>query len=310
MLKEIDRYLDFLSSEFRMNAIVYFGRSLMALSLILTLLFNPSEVLFGVSLDSMEKNWSALNFFSLFHHFTGYSFTKILAISSLILVLVGWRPRYTCLLHFWIIKTFCLTCSVVEGGDQLHANLAMIFIPVCLMDNRKWCWIPNPVETKNGLLLKFRNITSWFMLHMMRLQIAGLYFNAAVGKLPSEEWANGNAVYYWFWHPYLGAPDFMRSFFGDLFRNDFFILLINHGTLVLEIFLFASIIGHKPSRKILFIFALIFHISIFFVHGLFSFMITMFGALIVFQCYDLNTEFMKLINRMLPLKRKISHWPN
>ena len=306
MLKKIDSYLDFLTSEFRFNSIIYLGRSILALSLILTLLFNSTEVLFGVSLDSMEKNWSVLNFISFFHHFVGHFLTKVIALGILFLVLIGWRPRYTCLFHFWLIKTFSYSCSVVEGGDQLHANLAMILIPICLMDNRKWCWSPETLTSNNSIILKIRNISSWFMLHLMRLQIAGLYFHAAVGKIPSEEWANGNAVYYWFWHPYLGASDFVKSIFGNLFKNDLFILLINHGTLVIEICLFASFIGNKSARKFLFILGLIFHISIFFVHGLFSFMITMFGALLIFECYDLTDEYNEMMNKVLvPIKKKL-----
>ena len=48
----------------------------------------------------------------------------------------------------------------------------------------------------------------WF-LALVRIQVAAVYFHAAVGKFSVPEWVDGSVLYYWLLHPTYGAPGWL-----------------------------------------------------------------------------------------------------
>ena len=136
----------------------------------------------------------------------------------------------------------------------------------------------------------------------IKLQIAILYLNAGISKFYAPEWNNGTAVYYWFNDVVFGAPEWLaKSLAGYLFTNDISVSFINYGVIILEIFLFIGLFLKQRYKYLLFIIGFLFHFSIFIVHGLATFWISMTASLII---YLFDTE-ISILENMKNLNKQI-----
>ncbi|MBW8686393.1 sporulation-delaying protein SdpB family protein [Chitinophaga rhizophila] len=260
------------------------ARSIIAASLLLTLLFNTPETLFrpaGVANEILSQTdtlyFNKINFFNLLP-FAWFNWLRAVAIIVLIVVIAGWRPKYTCILHAWIAISFTNAAIIIEGGDQIAANLSLLLVPICLTDNRSSHWDTTPAE---GTFRKEKNLVATFFYWLIRLQVALIYFHAAIGKMPMAEWANGTAVYYWFNDPVFGMTPLIRTVLDPVLKNAVGVVLITWGVLLLEILLFMTLVMSKKHWKPFLVAGIFFHLSIIVVHGLFSFFLSMAGALIL-----------------------------
>jgi antimicrobial peptide system SdpB family protein len=245
----------------------------------LTLIFSPSSSIFrpATGLDGAPvcTGARAATLFCLVPR-DRLEIARWCAVAILLVVASGWRPRITGILHWWVSFGFFATGVVIDGGDQCAGILSLLLIPVTLTDPRRWHWDPAPVVREEKRMLVAR-----VALAVTRLQVAGIYFHASVGKLPVEEWADGTALYYWLLHPSLGAPGWLAAILRPLLLNGPFVALLTWSVLVLEISLFMGLIAPKPTRKWLLVAGVLLHSGIIVLHGLVSFGLTMFGALIL-----------------------------
>jgi hypothetical protein len=76
-------------------------------------------------------------------------------------------------------------------------------------DPRKNHWHTNSMDLKETSAPE-RYLIANFFHFLIRLQVAFIYFHAAVGKMPISDWANGTAVYYWFNNPTFGMCNWMK----------------------------------------------------------------------------------------------------
>jgi antimicrobial peptide system SdpB family protein len=129
----------------------------------------------------------------------------------------------------------------------------------------------------------------------MRLQVAGIYYHAAVGKVRVTEWADGTAVYYWLTHPLFGINAIFEPFIRPVLLNPLAVSMLTWGVIVLELFLTTGIVATRAARKILLCLGILLHLSIMIFQGLGSFSITMFGALVLYlRPFDEPFPFSKL----------------
>jgi antimicrobial peptide system SdpB family protein len=264
--------------------IVGLARSLLAAALILTLLLNTSETLFGVRdsqriLAATASPLRPLSFFELL----GPSWSEVLRVSAAVLlipVLVGWRPRITAFLHAWMAWSFQFSCVSVEGGDQISSNIALILVPFLLVDARKWHWCSQvqPIAGRGDAVSLLRILP----LFTVRFQAACIYFHAAVGKLTEREWKDGTALHYWFGDPFFGSPASLSPILDPVLRNPYGVTLSTWSVLALEFLLAFSLVMKKAHRIWILPFGLIFHFGIVLVHGLFSFFFAMAALLVLF----------------------------
>jgi len=115
---------------------------------------------------------------------------RALAIGGLLLVMIGWRPRLTCLLHAWITFSFATSFGYLDGGDQVAQVLSLFLVPILLVDSRRWHWTPVPAVATQG-----RDSYLRFCFWGLRLQVAAIYGQAALGKVRVDEWIDGTALY-------------------------------------------------------------------------------------------------------------------
>lgn len=283
-LSDIENNLKKLSvSKFPYTSVIGISRSLIALGTMLTLIFNSHSVIIqrGVGgktfnpLLNHDEKLNQLNFFLLFG-VENYNIAKILAILILALVISGFLIKISAILHWWVSISFFYSSSVIDGGDQIAIIITFLLLPLCLTDNRKNHW-----ETIKPYF-SVNNMFGLFSVFIIRLQVAIIYFHAAVGKFVVEEWANGTALYYWFNHSFFGAPDSFIPFLNLLLSIDWVVTFLTYGVLIFELLLFLALTASIKYRKTLLPFAILFHFFIIIFHGIFSFFFSIVGGLILF----------------------------
>ena len=138
------------------KSIIGFARSLLALGMLLTFIFNdidlliPSRYLATLNLHSIRYR---CNFFLMFNP-SHLFLTRYLAISILILIISGYFMQITSILHFWIAASFVLLRPVYAGGDNIYMLLTLLLVPVCIFDNRKNHWSNPYLENRFFFLCK------------------------------------------------------------------------------------------------------------------------------------------------------------
>lgn len=275
------------------------SRSSLALSTLLTFLFNSTSVLFPSNIqETVPRSYiGSINLFHLFFH-DNIPLLKIFSIIVLSLVIIGWRPRFTGILHWWVSYTFFTMSDIVDGGDQINTILCFILIPITIMDNRKNHWILSDNTDINN---SYKNIMGNTLFLIASVQMSYLYFQSLIEKLKINQWVDGTSLYYWLTHNIFGAPEWIRFLIMPLLFNGLTLVLITWAVLFIEMVLFAAIfMSNSRKVKILFI-GIMFHLSIAIVHGLISFFLSMTAGLILYLLPSetkYNVLFLNFINKL------------
>jgi antimicrobial peptide system SdpB family protein len=256
------------------------ARTMLALGTLGTLLFSHSSSIFRPTVASDlaptcvdSTRWTLFCLAPNEH----LEVLRWVAVAILALVASGWRPRITGILHWWVAFSLSITGTLVDGGDQITAVLSLLLLPVCLTDPRVWHWQAPPQKASQAGKVIARSA-----LLIVRLQVAVVYFHAAVAKLAVPEWVDGTAVYYWFNDPSLGMPYWLSPVMTFLIINPITVVAITWGTMLLELSLAAGLLADARYRRVLLVLGITFHVGIALVHGLISFVLAMWAALFLF----------------------------
>ena len=273
--------------EFEMwNNIYGLARTLLALSLFCTLIFNNIYVLYKPMIGTEESNCVSCNLGNSFSLFCLFNLTlaKVIALFILSLVIIGIYPRYTAILHAWVSVSFMITCPLVDGGDQAATILSILIIPIAITDPRNSHWVDKNIYNLQNpsQWIKIKRLIANSGYLMIRFQVFFIYFEACVGKFKSPEWSNGTAIYYWFTHPTFGLNENVIKVVMPFLSNSFFIVFLTWGTLIFEGILFMGLFINKKHRKTIFTLGVLFHLGIFLIHGLPTFCMTMCAALMLY----------------------------
>lgn len=272
----------------------------MALGLFLTLLLNTSKEIFQnpKTIDHLSNNYTLFyqyNFFSLGE--ASMEVNKFIAVILMALVVIGWKPRITCLLHTWIALSFVQIASTPDGGDQVGSLFSILLLPICLTDNRNWHWGKDDTNRTKSFYAKSLCISTF---RIIRIQVSVIYLHAATSKFRVNEWLNGTAIWYWFKDPIFGYNEFMNPIFYPILDNPYLISFTTWLVLAIELFLFMGLMTDKKYWGYLLAIGICFHFMILIIHGLFSFFCSMAGALILYL--KPNEEWIKFkkIRAILP----------
>lgn len=260
------------------------ARTVLALGTLVNLVCDDVDVLFRPLGVGMGEAAGALPLvrLSLFSILSGGRLEQArwLGIVILLVVASGWRPRLTGLLHWWVTCSFAASCVVVDGGDQVAANLTLLLLPVTLTDPRRFHW-SRPVAIA-GRSQAIAALVARSALLVARVQVAVIYMVAWASKIAVEEWANGTAVYYWFLHPVFGLSGWRRTLLMPLLTRPASVVLLTWGALALEALLFMGLLIDRRHRPALLVAGILFHAGIALVHGLITFGLAMTAALILY----------------------------
>jgi antimicrobial peptide system SdpB family protein len=284
-MKTIDKLDSFISGILKENPwtnVYGVARSVLALGTLLTLFFNDAGILFR-PIAGVEDcpSCKGMAIYSIFCLFDNLDVARWVCVGILTLVMSGFMPRFTAILHVWVTFSFMATAPLVDGGDQITTVLSFLLLPICLTDNRRWHWQAREFVSQNWFddIKIFIARTTWFMI---RIQVAFVYFEACIGKFKVSEWANGTAIYYWFSNPTFGLSPEVFGFLTPIFSNSIAILLITWSVLLIEGLLFLGITMNKRYWHYLLVMGISFHVMIIIVHGLPTFFMAMASALILF----------------------------
>lgn len=258
------------------------ARSVIAFGTLSTFIFNSTVILFrpGVGMEKVPI-CSYYNSYSIFCLLSDHlELARIIAIIILISVAIGWRPRITGLLHWYVSYSFSSTATVMDGGDHITSIITFILIPLTLTDSRKWHW--GKVVTENNNLYLSSSIIGYFSLWIIKIQVAIIYLNSAVAKIGVPEWKNGTALYYWLTHVTFGVDNWMLPLVYPLITNSVSVTLLTWSVILFEFILFAGLFASDKSKRWLLILGIMFHFLIILAHGLFSFFFAMSGALMLY----------------------------
>ncbi len=256
------------------------ARTLLAMGTLATLLANDTQTLFVASESGAGAPTSALHRLGLFWMMDGcLEAAHVFAALSLVVVASGWRPRWTGVIHWWISFSFACACVPLDGGDHVASVLTLLLLPMTLLDPRRSHWDPPAVP--RGAAAGVRWALGRALLTLVRLQVALIYFHAAIAKVAIAEWKNGTVLYYWLTDPMVGVPSFAHGWLDTLLASPWVVVPATWSALVLELLLFMALTMSRRHRAPLLVIGLVFHASIVLAFGLVSFFFSMAAALVL-----------------------------
>lgn len=273
--------------------ILQVARATLALGLLLTLVFTDFNHMIIQKINGEYVN-PLLNNTFLYHKYNLYYlfdydpfFCKFVSIIIIFFVISGLLPQISSILHFWLAVSFMLSSSLIDGGDQIHSNLSLLLIPICLCDHRINMW-----KSTHKKVNIYRIFVGNIFLFLISLQMSAIYFHASIGKYEVLEWANGTAIYYWINHTLFGLPEYLE-FINYFASKSWFTVTLTYLILVIEIVFAGAIFMERRKRKLIFPIAVLFHFSIIFIFGISSFFFSMLGGLILYML-PININFISL----------------
>ncbi|HEU4964167.1 MAG TPA: sporulation-delaying protein SdpB family protein [Bacilli bacterium] len=282
MSKLNDRLIQYCITNNPFTNVYGLARTLLALSTFLLFLFNRSNWLFrpAQGVPEIDITHNLIYKFSLFGLLSDHlEIARWIAVLLMLIVMSGWRPRITGLIHFWVACSVFNDAMVLDGGEQVLTVITLILLPVTLMDNRKWHW-STPETHPDSTSYLYRSMCAHIFLTFARLQLAMIYVQAAIERLKNPEWQDGTATYYFFQVPMLGMTDSMKAIVNPILTSPA-VFYITWGTTVVELLLAFGFLAQKKRWKFFLVAGILLHFGIALLLGLWTFSLTMSACLII-----------------------------
>lgn len=279
--EKFDRYISRYSP---FNPGIGLARTVIAFALLATIMSTPTSQLFfrSESFPAGVTCLAPLSKYSLFC-IAGEAGQLDVAVWSSVLVLtlagIGILPAFTAIPHWYVTWSFTVGSPVLDGGDHLAANLTLLLILLSVLDRRRWHWQRDVAYPSRQLWVKH---VGYAALALWCLQLFIVYFQAAVAKFGVAEWADGTALWYWMQHPTFGPAEPLQELVLTGLQNPTLVVGATYGALAFQVTLaFAPLFAHK-FRYIYLALAIVFHLAIAVLMGLWSFSAIMIAADVVF----------------------------
>ncbi|MEU9131947.1 sporulation-delaying protein SdpB family protein [Kitasatospora sp. NPDC048540] len=250
------------------------GRSLLALTQLLTLLCTPDAALFAHGgygpLAPYCDGSRALGLWCLGPADGTMTARRAVAALALAVIASGYRPRWTCLPHWYLTFSLTTATGLADGGD-MAARIATLLLAVILLgDTRRWHWRRTP-----GTLPPQWRGAGYAAHLLLRAQILIIYGQAGLSKLLDPVWRQGTAMYYTLHSHYWGAPAALRPWTDPLVGHGWSVRLLGWSVIALELALAAGMLLPAGARRAAVPGAVALHAGIIALMGLFGFGLTM-----------------------------------
>jgi len=265
------------------------ARSILAFAQLTVLLLASDRLLFAIPPGTApESRCAGLTSVSLWcvTGSGGYTGTlgRALAIAVLLTVVIGYRPRWTCVPHYYVAFSIAVDVTAKNGGDNAAEIFALLLIPLCLDDRRSWAWR----EPTLPLRPAWRGAA--FAAHVvLRCQIAVIYLIAAISKLTFPAWRQGTALGILAHDPEYGLPGAVRPFAQHLLSHVWAADLLTWSVPAVEILIGLSMLLRRRTRIYGLTPAILLHGAIVLLMGLFSFGLIMIALVLAAACADMPT---------------------
>jgi antimicrobial peptide system SdpB family protein len=198
---------------------------------------------------------------------------RILSIMVLLVIASGYRPRWTCIPHWYLTYSLGVSMTLPNGGEQAAQILTMLLIPVCLGDKRTWQWtVPSTPQDASWRGASFAALLT------IRTQSSIIYGSAAISKLAVPQWRDGTALYSVAIDPNFGFP-IQLDHTEPTAASTLLLTAATWSVIGLEISIAVLMLGHRRMRIVGLAMGIILHGAIIFLMGLFSFGVIMIALL-------------------------------
>ncbi|NEA42015.1 sporulation-delaying protein SdpB family protein [Streptomyces sp. SID11385] len=194
-------------------------------------------------------------------------------VAILLLVVSGYRPRWTALPHAWVAYSVAVSISVPDGGESIGMIVSFLLVPIALADDRTWHWTRPETEQNPS----FR-IVAYVCFLALRAQIAYLYLDSAISKFGVADWANGTAEYYFLRDNMFGVGQPWSALALWVSKYAIIVVALTWGALLIEIAIGVCVLLKGPWRKAGMALDILLHGSIVLTMGLWSFAFVMIGS--------------------------------
>lgn len=256
------------------------GRSLLAAATLSILLFNSDTTLFVASPDAPQgMRCDGLRSASLWC-LTAESggelvLARLLGIVTLLVALSGYRPRWTCLPQWYITFSLAVSMPLSNGGDRAAAIGAMLFVPICLGDSRKWHW------SAPGAALPARWRGSSFAAQWcLRGQVSVIYLTAATHKVLDPAWSEGSALHAVAFDAQFGFPLPLRGLLDPLVASGWAIASATWSVMAIQYLIAITILASWKWRRLALVLGIALHVAIGLLLGLPGFGMVMIALLL------------------------------
>ncbi|PWK80676.1 antimicrobial peptide system SdpB family protein [Lentzea atacamensis] len=257
------------------------GRCVLALSQLVTLVFTTPSALFHVTdvspggltcggLRSVSL-WCVTSVFD-----DGLAIGKVLAITVLLVVLSGYRPKITSVMHWYVAFSMATAMPDPDGADYVLQVTTMLMVPLCLGDDRTWQW----GSVRRPLPGVWRG-AAFAARIALQMQLCAVYLGAVVTKLMDPLWQQGSALLAVAYHPYAGFPRALLELLEPLLRSYWPVALAGWLVIAVQVGITVLIWGRTRARWYAFVLGLGLHTAIAVFMQLAGFGLTMIGVLVV-----------------------------
>ncbi|GHJ15484.1 sporulation-delaying protein SdpB family protein [Micromonospora sp. AKA38] len=167
-------------------------RSLLSLATLSVVGINPPAILFPPTpADASGRRCDGIAAAGLWciagDSSNSQAIVRWLSIIVLTVCLIGWRPSWTCLPHWYVTASLATALPMPSGGDYVAQIMTMLLVPLALGDRRRWHWgatrrTPRWQGAADAALL------------VVRVQLSVIYLVATAAKLTQGEWRDGTAL--------------------------------------------------------------------------------------------------------------------
>ncbi|WP_410673706.1 sporulation-delaying protein SdpB family protein [Amycolatopsis sp. cmx-4-68] len=253
------------------------GRSLLALASGCLLVFSPDRALFprtaGVTDGPVCDGIGRVSMWCLAESSgVDLQVCRVLALAVLAVVALGYRPRWTCVPHWYVTYSLSTAMALPDAGDQVIRILTLLLVPICLGDDRRWQWWPPPAPMSAAW--RGRAYAAQLFVRVLGVTI---YAEASLSKLAVPAWRDGTAGYYWLVHPHYGSVFGIRPPVGTILQQGIGVSVVTWGALATELTLALCLLGSGRVRRAGWALAIGMHGAIALLMGFTTFAMTMVG---------------------------------
>jgi antimicrobial peptide system SdpB family protein len=255
------------------------ARSLLAVATLSVIVTNPDDVLFMHQGDLPAVRCGGIRDLSLWCLGQGSGammVARVLSIAVLGAVVAGFRPRWTCIPHWYVSYSLCVSMTLPNGGEHVAQIATMLLIPASLGDRRTWQWR----RPTTALQARWRG-ASYASVLVLRAQVFIIYAHAAWSKLASQGWREGTAEYVIFFDPHYGPYPPMREALSPLLSSPTVIAAATWSTIGIEVAIAVLALGTRRMRLGALGLALLLHLGIIVLMGMPSFGLIMIALLMI-----------------------------
>lgn len=258
---------------------VTLGRSLIAFAQLSILVLTPYSALMQTVIGRADAPYCGgirgVSAYCLTSGAPGWVPTAVMIV-VLMAVLLGVLPAITAVLHAWVSFSILASIALPDGGDQAAAVFTLLLTIICLGDNRRWT-----LGSTASAVSHWRRQASLAGFMLLRIQIAAIYLDSAIGKLFTADWVNGTAEFYVLRDPYFGATGWLGDALRTLTTLPAMTVAMTWGAMVLEATIAVLLLCGQRARRVALVLCVFLHGFIIASIGLWSFGLIMIGAVLV-----------------------------